>query len=599
MRFIRTTSSTLPQEPNQVNLPEVPLDDMFRANARVDYSFYVEYVHDGMYVHGKHTRYICKKLEEVEAGKIRNLMIFMPPQTGKSMTVSESFPSWFLGRNPERLVLEVSYGDELAEQFGKRNKQKIINYGQELFGVRLPSFMSGGTSSKDWTLEKFDYQSQEYKLCRGGMVSRAIGGQVAGKGANLLIIDDPIKNAEEAASITYRNKVWNEYQAVLIGRVHPTGAKILITTRWNVDDLAGRILKEEKGWEVIDIPALAEDNDLIGREKGQAIFPERGYDETWAKEKKESVGSKVWASLYQQHPKVGEGTVFKREWMNNLYRELPRILYKVQSWDTGLKEGKANDPSCRQTWAKCANGYYLISRSNKKLEFPDLCRSIKTQYAAENLKGDPVHKVIIEDAVSGTSAYQVLKKETNIALFSRGTGGRSKELRAESVSPLFEAGKIFLPDPTFYENCEWLEEVIESWCAFPDNGIHDEDVDCTSQALEELRTIENRQWVRTSEDHPKLNNIDKGIPIHKEGNGHKPEQQDRYTEKKIEDKVLPHYFDLGKASTKDTLLAVCKDQGYVPYTCLLGGSIVMGAVRENKDPCEGCSGERSTCRGRG
>lgn len=148
--------------------------------ARTDYKFYVEYVHRGLYRHARHTKYICQKLQEVEAGKCKRLMLFLPPRHSKSMTVSETFPSFFTGWNPQHRVIEVSYGDTLARRFGRMNRQKLDEFGEEIFGIQIDKTYS---SSTNWSIEGY----------RGGMVSAGVGGPITGEGADLLLIDDPIK----------------------------------------------------------------------------------------------------------------------------------------------------------------------------------------------------------------------------------------------------------------------------------------------------------------------------------------------------------------------------------------------------------------------
>ncbi|HOO13212.1 MAG TPA: terminase family protein, partial [Bacillota bacterium] len=241
----------------------------------------------------------------MEAGEILRLMIYLPPRHGKSMTVTETFPSYFIGRKPERRVIETSYGDSLAQRFGKFNRQKVQEYGQELFGI---SISKEKASMTDWDIAGH----------RGGMISAGIGAGITGQGADLLLIDDPIKNKEEAESETYRNKVWDEWQNTLRTRLHPGAAVIIILTRWHEDDLAGRLLNPEYGevedWTILSLPAIAEENDLLGRELGEPLWPEHGYDATWAEATKNAVGSMTWNALYQQRPAPAEGAMIKRHW---------------------------------------------------------------------------------------------------------------------------------------------------------------------------------------------------------------------------------------------------------------------------------------------
>jgi len=268
----------------------------------VDYDFYVEYVHRGIYQHGAHTKYLASRLQELERGKIKRLMVFMPPRHSKSMTISETFPSWFLGRNPSKKVIVTSYGEGLARRFGRSNRKKIQEFGSDIFGIRLDP---ESTVVTKWNIDHHN----------GQMISTGIGGPISGEGADLLIIDDPIKNRQEADSPRYREMIWDEWQNTLLTRLQPGGLVIIVLTRWHEDDLAGRLLQEEpEKWEVISLPALAEENDLLGRDQNEPLWPEYGFDYNWAIDRKKSVGSFVWAALFQQRPAPSGGGIFKEHW---------------------------------------------------------------------------------------------------------------------------------------------------------------------------------------------------------------------------------------------------------------------------------------------
>jgi len=554
----------------------------------------------------------------VESGEITRLIITAPPRHSKSMTVSETFPSWFLGRNPTRRVIEVSYGDALAKKFGRANKNKIAEFGEDLFGVGLPIWGEGSMSATDWGLRSYDPKTGKIKATRGGMISRGIGGSITGEGADLLLIDDPIKNAEEAYSEAYREMVWNEYTSTLRTRLQPGGAIVIILTRWHEDDLVGRLLSDKERpdkWVVLSLAALAEDkidsrtneivHDPLGRADGEPLWPEFGFDLEWAIETKGEVGSKTWESLYQQNPSIAEGSKVKRSWWK-FYRELPTVLFKVQSWDTGLKEKEENDPSCNQTWAKCANGYYLVDRWKGKVQFPDLVTEMKLQYAKHNKEDEPVDLVIIEDATSGTQAAQTLARDTGLPLKAQGVGGRPKPLRVDAISALVESGKVFLPDPSYHQDARWVFDFLHEWSAFP-YGAHDEDVDTTTQALEKLKTVDIVS-IRSAEDYkapPEVEIIkdERGYTMYREvkpysdglnGENGSNGKGDRYNSLIPK----PHYLDNPQLAESDVLLNLCKEQDYVPRTCLLAGYIAMALVRELKDPCDGCNCDRNICRGR-
>ena len=243
--------------------------------ARRYYADYVQLVHAGRWKRARHLDLVCRELENIMEGKTKRLMIFMPPRHGKSMTVTETFPSFYLGKNPKKRVIEISYSGDLAQQFGKKNRDKVEEYGPILFNNSLSNIQATKTN---WNMDNGV----------GGMISVGIGGSITGYGADLLIVDDPIKNRAEAESSTYRDKLWEEYQSTVSTRLHAGGAVIIILTRWHEDDLAARLLNPEYGkvedWKIISLPAICEDpgTDPLGRMEGEALWPAGGYDEVWA-----------------------------------------------------------------------------------------------------------------------------------------------------------------------------------------------------------------------------------------------------------------------------------------------------------------------------
>jgi hypothetical protein len=291
-------------------LTEQEKEMYYRATARKDYSFYLEMVHFGKYKPAKHHFLLCDAVKRICNGSLKKLMVFMPPRHGKSQTITESLPSYYNGLFPDKRVITISYGDSLAKEFGRKNRAKVKDWGEEIFGIELDP--QNGSMS-DYTI----------KGHTGGSYFAGILGGVTGRGADLLIIDDPIKTAQEAQSEVYRNRVWDEYQSSLSTRLMPNGAQIVILTRWHHDDIAGRLLKEQPDeWEVISLPALAEENDQLGREVGEPLWSEFGYDLAWAENKRKEVGTRTWTALFQQRPSPDSGDIFKREWVK-FYRALP------------------------------------------------------------------------------------------------------------------------------------------------------------------------------------------------------------------------------------------------------------------------------------
>lgn len=430
--------------------------------SRRSYRDYVEYVHHGAYTHFKHTEMVCQELQPIAEGEQRYILIEMPPRHGKSMTVSETFPSYFIGRNPDKRVIATAYGDSLARKFGRFNRNKLIEFGQSLFDVEI-SDENG--SSNNWSLAGH----------RGGMISTGIGGSITGEGADLLLIDDPFKNAEEANSPTIREKVWSEWESTLSTRLHKGGSVIVIMTRWHEDDLIGRLLQRSPhNWIRLRLPCIAEDeDDLLGRKEGEALCPELGFDVEWAAKKKIEVGSRTWAALYQQRPSPQSGTILKREWWK-FYRQAPAQFDEVlQSWDCTFKDAENNDYVVGQVWGRIGADKYLLDQVRAKMNLPATIQAIRTLSA----KWPRAIAKLIEDKANGPAVIQMLNKEIPGLIPVNPEGG--KVVRAQAVSPEIEAGNVYLPDPSI---APWIHDYIEECSVFP-NGKNDDQVDCTTQAL--------------------------------------------------------------------------------------------------------------------
>lgn len=451
--------------------------------ARRHYRDYVEYVHHGHYTHFRHTELVCETLQRIADGEQLSVLIEMPPRHGKSMTVSESFPSYYLGRNPDKRVIAAAYSDGLAKKFGRLNRNKFSEFSHELFEVQLSD---ANAATKDWGVQDR----------RGGMIATGIGGSITGQGADLMIIDDPIKNMKEASSQTIRDNIWDEWEATLSTRLHDGASLIVIMTRWHEDDLIGRLLvRSPRKWIRLRLPAIAEDEeDLLGREIGEPLCPELGYDEHWAEEKKEEVGSRTWGALYQQRPSPAGGNIFKREWIKYYVRTaeqkrewglseeiavLPTHFDKMaQSWDCTFKDSETSDFVAGGVWGRKKAQYFLFDIDHRRMGFADTMKAIR----AMSDKWPNARSKYIEDKANGTAIIEMLKDEISGIVPVNPDGG--KEARANAVSPLFEAGNVYLPHPNM---CPWVEELIEELVSFP-NAAHDDLVDMTTQALNQLYT---------------------------------------------------------------------------------------------------------------
>ena len=432
-----------------------------------DYAAYCSYVHRGMWTPSRLHKYLCYTVQgflEEKTGHALDIMIVsLPPQHGKSLTITETLPSWYLRRNPTHRVIEISYNEDFAQKFGRRNRFKIKEFG-EIFGIETAKSPDSNT---------------EFELSNniGGMISRGVLSGVTGNPANLMIIDDPIKTREEADSETTRDKIWDEWLNSFRSRLAPGAKVILIMTRWHEDDLAGRIIKNEKNVRVINLPLEAEDNDPIGRNIGDALCPEIGKDNDWLLDFKSvyltKEGSRAWNALYQGHPTGLEGNMFKREWWR-YYDELPDIVDWVMSVDAAFKDGDDNDFVAIQVWGKREAEIYLIDAVKKHLNLPDTMREIiRLRRTYPQCK-----TTLIEDKANGSAIINMLRKDMTGIIAVEPKGG--KVSRANAIVGAIESGNVYLP-----HNKPFTGEFIEECAAFP-NGAHDDSIDAMTQALNRL-----------------------------------------------------------------------------------------------------------------
>lgn len=436
----------------------------------------------------RHLKVLIDVLEGVEAnvrsGKGDRVIICMPPRHGKSEVSSKKYPAWVLGRNPEWELIITSYSADLAYDFSKIARNTFAEHAPELFDLNLAK--DSGAVGR-WGVEGH----------RGGIAAAGAGGPLTGRGAHVAIIDDPFKGSKDADSKTIRDNIWDWYRSVLRTRLAPGGAIILIMTRWHEDDLAGKLIKEMKqgtgeDWRVVSMPAVAEGkDDMLGRPEGEVLWPDRFSPDEY-EAMKISVGSRMWNSLYLQRPSPAGGAIFKRHWINFYVPTqeikakfglnddvvvLPRLLdYQAQSWDCAFKDKDSSDPVSGQIWAKKKANFYLVDRLNERLSFVKTLKAIKQMTA----KHPNARAKYIEDKANGSAVISMFENEIPGIIPIEPDGG--KEVRANAVSPLFEAGNVYFPHPCV---APWVEGMIEEFVSFP-NGEHDDDVDATTQALNKM-----------------------------------------------------------------------------------------------------------------
>jgi predicted phage terminase large subunit-like protein len=411
----------------------------------------------------RHHKLVVEKLEAVERGDIDRLMIFLPPRHGKSLAASTLFPAWYLGRHPDRSIIACSYGQELASDFGRRVRGYVTD---QLHTTIFPDSRVVDDSNA----------VHRFGLTRGGnYYAVGAGGPITGRGADLLLIDDPIKSREDANSAAFRRGLQSWYESVAYTRLQPGGAIVLIQTRWHQDDLAGWLLREHasEGWDVVSLPAIAETGDALGREEGAPLWPEQFPLEVLERIR-EAIGTSAWLSLYAQRPVAEEGAIFKRGWFKTFSTE-PELKRIVFSLDTAFKTGKQNDYSVIAVFGEAKDGYFLLHVTRERLEFPDLKRRVVS--LSDIMRP---HAVLVEDAASGQSLIQALKSETRLPILPVKPMG-DKVSRANAVSPLVESGRVYLRD-----QAAWLNDFLEELTSFP-AAPHDDQTDAFCQALSYLR----------------------------------------------------------------------------------------------------------------
>lgn len=410
----------------------------------------------GRYKPAAHHNLLNEYLLKVASGDIRRLMICMPPRHGKSHLTSEFFPAWYLGKNPEKNVILSSYESDFAASWGRKVRTLIEEHGQTLF-LKSINTRKDSRAANRWEIRKFG----------GGMYTAGAGGALTGRGAELIIIDDLFKNAEEAASLTIRNKVWDWYQSTLLTRLHPGGSIILINTRWHTDDLSGRLLAQEADeWTVINLPAIAEENDALGRQPGDPLWPE-WYSLETLYEIKHSITSYFWNALYQQHPFDKSGGLFQPEWFK-IIDDYPKDCRMVRFWDFAASEGRGDYSSGALVGVK--NGMCYIIDIDRFQGSPATVENRLVLAATTDGKEVPVRW----EEEPGSSGKHMSDHLTRNVLFGwsasgiRSTG--SKEIRALPLSSLAEMGNVYLVRGL------WNKAFLDEAQVFP-MGEHDDQVD--------------------------------------------------------------------------------------------------------------------------
>lgn len=433
------------------------------------------------WVHKEICDVLDKFLEAVVNKKSPRLIICCPPRSGKSELVSRRFPAYLLGRYPDLQIIATSYAADMSQRFN-RDVQRIID--DETYSLIFPNTTLSGKRVKVDSRGSYIRTSDLFEIVnhRGSYRSCGVGGGITGMGADCLIIDDPIKDRAEANSATVRQSIWDWYTSTAYTRLSPGGGVIVMATRWHLDDLIGRLIENMNTgagdtFTVINYPAIAE-NDEPHRHKGEALHPER-YDLNQLEKIRKTIGSRDWAALYQQHPIPDGGSIFKAEWIKYWTDTSvpPQFDQQLISWDMTFKDSKNSDYVVGQVWGKKGADFYLLDQVRGQWDF------VKTRemFLLLAKKWPRATRKLVEDKANGSAIISELQKTVSGIIPI--TPKESKEARASAVTPFFEAGNVYIPDP---DRTPWVSAFEAELFNFP-AGAHDDMIDSMSQALSYYR----------------------------------------------------------------------------------------------------------------
>lgn len=438
------------------------------------FTYYVNYKYRAAWIH----REIATKLNAfIFSNEPSKLMLFVPPQHGKSELASRNLPAFALGINPDLKIAACSYSIDLARSFN-RDIQRIID--TEPYHQVFPNTTLNNKSVAADSKGTFLRNTEEFEIVnkRGSYKSVGVMGGLSGRSVDLAIIDDPVKDAMEANSEVYRNRVWEWYLNVLETRLHNKSKVLLIMTRWHEDDLAGRLLEHQpEKWEVVKFPAIKEDASDINdpREVGEALWSEKHNLEKLLSLR--AMSERTFQSLYQQNPTNPEGNIIKKEWFRYIDSHgVPAGI--IDMWvDGAYTKSTKNDPTGIMITCFKNNTLFILHCENAYMEMPDLLKRIPELAQRFGLGGRS--RIYIEPKASGKSLVQMLRKETrlNPVEIKSKLVQQGKEARAHTASPRFESGAVILVKGS------WNDLYESQMIGFP-NVKHDEFIDLTGYAAD-------------------------------------------------------------------------------------------------------------------
>ena len=427
--------------------------------------FYVEQMWPE-FICGRHHEIFAQKLEDVANGKINRLIVNMPPRHTKSEFCSTYFPAWIMGKQPNRKIMQTTHTGELAVRFGRkvRNMMDSIEYKRIFDNVEL---QADSKSAGRWETNK-----------GGEYFAAGVGGAITGRGADLLIIDDP-HSEQDALSPSALESCWEWYTSGPRQRLQPGGAIIVVMTRWSTIDLTAKLLdahKEEAAdqWEVVEFPAIFPETE-------DALWPEF-WEISELEKVRASLPVQKWNAQWMQNPTSEEGSIIKREWWNIWeYDEMPPVSYIIQSYDTAFSKKENADYSAISTWGvfrptpDSPDCLILLDAQKGRWDFPELKRIAFNEY-----KYWEPDMTLIEAKASGTPLTHELRRLGIPVVNYSPSRGHDKSTRMHSVAPIFESQLVYAPQRKF------AEEMIEECASFP-FGKNDDLCDTMTQALMRFR----------------------------------------------------------------------------------------------------------------
>ena len=416
------------------------------------------------FVEGSHHKIISEKFNKLATGEIKRLIINMPPRHTKSEFASTLLPAWMIGKHPDLKIIQSTHTTELAVRFGRKAKNIIDS--EEYKKIFKTTLREDSKAAGRWETNS-----------KGEYFAAGVGGAITGRGADLLIIDDP-HSEQDALNAQALERAYEWYTSGPRQRLQPGGRIVLVMTRWSQKDLTGKLLQAQKEakadqWEVIEFPAILPN--------GKPAWPEY-----WKLEELEGVKASLsigkWNAQWMQNPTSEEGSIIKREWWQTWEKDqMPQLHHVIQSYDTAFMKKETADYSAITTWGvfypseDSGPNLILLDAVKERFEFPELRRVALEQYQYWNPE-----TIIIESKASGLPlTYELRKMGLPVVNFTP-SRGNDKHSRVNAVAPLFESGKIWAPDLKF------AEEVIEECAAFP-YGDHDDLVDSMTQAVMRFR----------------------------------------------------------------------------------------------------------------